>query len=179
MNRVVIAYGISCYSSGSLDRRSDRSLRRDRRPFLSSIRFDCRDSSWLSRLRPLFSTGYTSTVSSQRLPSSIPAEEELTPRGSQQAPTWRWESSPAHEDRFFVLLLGNDASAARIPISRYHKLRTEDNIYEPLSSTTILAICRMQPPFACRANDNIETETFVNFRIKLWLSKRCPRWCLA
>jgi hypothetical protein len=53
MNRVVIAYGISCYSGGSLGRGSDRSLRRDRRPFLSSIRFDCRDSSWLSRLSPL------------------------------------------------------------------------------------------------------------------------------
>jgi hypothetical protein len=58
--------------------------------------------------------------------------------------------SNVHEDRFFVLLLGNDTSAARIPISRYHKLRTEDNIYELLSSTTILAICRMQPPLASK-----------------------------
>jgi len=85
--------------------------------------------------------------------------------------------SHVHEDRSFVLLLGNDANTARIPISRYHKYRTEDNIYELSSSTTILAIYRTQPPLACHGNDDIETETFVNFRTKLlgcqWLSLDC------
>lgn len=38
-------------------------------------------------------------------------------------------------------------------ISRYHKLRTVNKIYQLLSYTTILAACN--PPFACRANDDI------------------------
>ena len=61
------------------------------------------------------------------------------------------------EDRSFVLLLGNDASAAGIQISRYYKLCTEDNIYELLLSTTILVICRMEPSIIYYTNDIIET----------------------
>ena len=51
--------------------------------------------------------------------------------------------SNIYEDRSFVLLLGNDVSAARILISRNYKLCTEDYIYELLLFTTRLVICRM------------------------------------
>ena len=53
--------------------------------------------------------------------------------------------SNIYEDCSFVLLLGNNASAARILILRYYKLHTEDDIYEFLLFTIILVIYYIYP----------------------------------